>query len=197
MVCRLVVVLVALQFGIMPAFAQRGGGSQPGPGGSRGAVPAPQGGQGGGSGARTGAPARQSPGQPGARDNAGNTRPPAYGYNGANVYGPYVPNIYIDGAFGWYPGTNYAWSGGSYGQGGGYNVGEVRLRVEPRWAEVYVDGHYTGTVDDFDGANQGLKLEPGPYHLEIGAPGYRTLEVNIRTTPGQKITYRGSLRPER
>jgi hypothetical protein len=75
-----------------------------------------------------------------------------------------------------------------------FDVGEVRLQVTPRHAQVYVDGYYAGTVDDYDGVLQSMKMESGPYHFEITAPGYETLAFDIRINPGQKITYRGDLR---
>ncbi len=87
------------------------------------------------------------------------------------------------------------YGGGYYGGGQGYYTGELRLRVEPRHAEVYVDGYFAGHVDDFDGTFQGLRLEEGPYRIEVVAPGYETLEFEIRIQPGRKITYRGELRP--
>jgi hypothetical protein len=76
-----------------------------------------------------------------------------------------------------------------------YDSGELRLQVHPRHAEVYVDGYFAGHVDDFDGVFQGLRLEEGPYRIEIVAPGYETLEFEVRILPGRKTTYRGELRP--
>ncbi len=126
-------------------------------------------------------------------------RPPVYRYiprfNRPYVYGSFGPGYFYYGAFGWYPRATFLSDRGVYGRGYGYDTGEVRLRVEPRWAEVYVDGYYAGTVDDFDGTFQSLRLESGPYHLEIVAPGYEPLELDLRIPPGQKITYRGGLRP--
>ena len=87
-----------------------------------------------------------------------------------------------------------SYAGGGYG-GYGYDAGQLRLRVSPRHAEVYVDGYYAGTVDDYDGIAQALTLESGPYRIELVAPGYEPLEFNVRITPGQKVTYRGDLRP--
>jgi len=112
------------------------------------------------------------------------------------VYGPLGPGYFYYGSYGWYPRATFYYDGGYYGRGYGYDSGEVRLQVQPRFAEVYVDGYYAGTVDDFDGTFQSLRLESGPYHLEIVAPGYDTLEVDLRVAAGQKITYRGELRPE-
>jgi hypothetical protein len=108
-----------------------------------------------------------------------------YGYGsfglGYFYYDPY--------AWGPYPGPRF----GGYGYG--YPTGQVRLRVSPREAEVYVDGYYAGIVDDFDGRFQGLRLEEGPYTIQIVAPGYETLEVRLRVQPGRTITYRGELQP--
>jgi hypothetical protein len=127
-------------------------------------------------------------------------RPPAYRYvprfNRPYAFGALGPGYFYYGSFGWYPRATYLADLGYFGRGYGFDLGEVRLRVQPRWAEVYVDGFYAGTVDDFDGVFQSLRLESGPYHLEIVAPGYETLEVDLRIIPGEKITYRGDMRPE-
>lgn len=75
-----------------------------------------------------------------------------------------------------------------------YNIGELRLQVSPRDAQVFVDGAYAGTVDDFDGMLQSLKLEPGEYSIRLEAPGYETMEFDVRISPRQKVTYREDLR---
>src|SRR5262249_35484311 len=58
-------------------------------------------------------------------------------------------------------------------------TGGIRLNVEPRDAEVYVDGFYAGVVDNFDGHFQHLDLVPGPHHIEITAQGYEVLQINV------------------
>ena len=65
--------------------------------------------------------------------------------------------------------------------------------MAPRDAEVYVDGYYAGRVDDFDGLFQSLTLEEGSYRIEIVAPGFAPLNVDVRIYPGRKVTYRGDL----
>ena len=117
-----------------------------------------------------------------------------YGYGGFGLgYFYYDP-------YGWYPGSGIraygagAYGPGYYGYGHNDDIGEVRLRVTPRDAQVYVDGYFAGTVDDFDGILQGLRLESGPYHVEIVLPGYETLEFDVRVNPGQKVTYREEMR---
>jgi hypothetical protein len=71
--------------------------------------------------------------------------------------------------------------------------GAIRLKVKPSDASVYVDGYYAGVVDDFDGAFQRLHLEPGPHRLEIRAPNYRALSVDVLIQQDMTITYRGAL----
>lgn len=122
-------------------------------------------------------------------------------------YGAFGLGYFYYDPYAWYPGSYSAYSGYGYGAGGygypGYSPGRaysdfdtgyLRLRVSPRHAQVFVDGYFAGEVDDFDGIVQAMKLESGPYHIEIVAPGYETLEFDIRMTPGQKINYRGDLR---
>ena len=55
--------------------------------------------------------------------------------------------------------------------------------MTPRDAEVFVDGYYAGTVDDFDGVFQALKLDSGGYKIEIRKPGFETLHFDVRVQP--------------
>jgi hypothetical protein len=75
-----------------------------------------------------------------------------------------------------------------------YNIGSLRLKIEPSHAEVYVDGLYRGIVDDFDGLLQRLKLEAGAHRLEVRAAGMQTLVFDVLVTPGETTTYRGHLK---
>ena len=118
-----------------------------------------------------------------------------YGYGafglGYFYYDPYRLNGY----------TTYGYYGGYGGYGSYYprpfstfDLGELRLDVSPRHAQVFVDGYYSGVVDDYDGMFQALKLESGTYRIEIVAPGYETLTFDVRISPEQKIRYQGELR---
>lgn len=126
---------------------------------------------------------------------------PYYAYGYGRDYYPYgygafgLGYFYYD-PYGWYGGRAplYAYSQGVYGRGYGYDIGELRLRVSPRDAQVYVDGYFAGNVDDYDGVIQALRLESGSYHIEIRLQGYESLQFDVRITPGQKITYRGDMR---
>lgn len=126
-----------------------------------------------------------------------------YGYDSPRNYYYYYPRRlypYGYGAFGlgYFYYDPYYW-GPPYAQGyPGYpyygdDAGQVRLKVKPRDAEVYVNGYYAGRVDDFDGYFQGLKLEEGGYHISIVAPGYEPLEFDIRVIAGRTVSYEGEL----
>jgi hypothetical protein len=101
------------------------------------------------------------------------------------------------GTYGYgYPAYGYGYG---YGYGAPYVVdlggptGGLRLKVDPKDAEVFVDGYYAGIVDDFDGVLQHLTLAAGPHHIEVRAPGYRSLEFDVMTEPHQTITIRDAL----
>jgi hypothetical protein len=76
-------------------------------------------------------------------------------------------------------------------------TGHLRVRVDPTTAQVYVDGFYMGTVEDFNGSVQDVNLEAGPHRIEIPAPGYETLTFDVKTETNRTITYRGNLHPVR
>ncbi len=110
-----------------------------------------------------------------------------YGNNWGGYYGNNWGGYYGGGPYG--GGGNYGNYGGPYG----WSIGGVRIKVDERDAEVYVDGYYAGIVDDFDGIWQQLRLDDGPYRLEIRKPGYEPLVFDVRVQPGRTITYRGEM----
>jgi hypothetical protein len=119
----------------------------------------------------------------------------SYRYVAPYYYGYRYYDPYYSGNFYW---SNYAWQPQSYYVGPSWDtgLGKLRLDIEQRDAEVYIDGYYAGVVDDFDGVLQGLRLEPKQYAVEIALPGYAPLQFDVQITPGRTTTYRGSLLPE-
>jgi hypothetical protein len=114
---------------------------------------------------------------------------------------------------GGYYGGLYPWGWGGFGLGGYYGYydpwmwgdpypssayydhdGSLKLKVSPRQAEVYVDGYFAGSVDDYDGIFQQLRINPGPHRIEVRLDGYETLTFDVRIEPGRTITYKGDLR---
>jgi hypothetical protein len=75
------------------------------------------------------------------------------------------------------------------------DTGETRLDVQPGFAQIFVDGYFVGTVDDFYHSLAGLGLHAGPHHVEFRAPGYEAIAVDMMITAGRTITYRAALKP--
>jgi hypothetical protein len=123
-------------------------------------------------------------------------RYPAYRYyGGTRYYGYRYYDPYFAGDFYW---SNHAWRSRSYyvGSNWDYDLGKLRLDIDQRDAEVYIDGYYAGVIDDFDGRLQGLRLEAGNYQVEVALPGFAPLQFDVHVSPGRTTTYRGSLLPE-
>jgi hypothetical protein len=74
-------------------------------------------------------------------------------------------------------------------------TGNLRLKVQPRDAKVYVDGYFVGVVDSFDGVFQKLAIEAGSHRVEIRADGFEPAQFEVMVTPGETITYKGQLKP--
>jgi hypothetical protein len=72
--------------------------------------------------------------------------------------------------------------------------GGVSLEITPSDAFVYVDGTYAGLVRDFDGMDQPLTLTGGMHRIEVQAPGYETMTMDVSVQPGQLIPHRGDMR---
>jgi hypothetical protein len=117
---------------------------------------------------------------------------------------PYAPWGLIAGSIGYGAYSAYGVYGAPYAPyahyaphapGHGYDFGGVRLRLRPRDAQVFVDGHYAGIVDDFDGTFQQLRLEQGGHRLEIRMPGFEDFAMDVHVQPGKTITLHEDLRP--
>jgi hypothetical protein len=120
---------------------------------------------------------------------------PGYGFGlGYLAYDPWF------GAGGYGFGNVY---GGGYGSGGGgYSVsqgyrdnGSLRLKINPKQAQIFVDGYYVGVVDSYDGAFQKLGLDGGDHKIELKADGYEPLAFDVLITPGETVTYKGEMKP--
>jgi hypothetical protein len=89
-------------------------------------------------------------------------------------YDPFSPWYGSYGVYGGYGYPPYGYGSGAYGYGSSYGIaadGELRLKIKPRDAQVFVDGYYSGIVDDFDGVFQRLHLPSGAHRIEVRSPG--------------------------
>jgi hypothetical protein len=183
------------------AAAQRRGGSHGG--GSGRAAPAPP---------SSGARAVPRAGYPaGSRPFYGNY-PGRYSYYRPYYVSPFFYNGFYASFYyglGWYP---YYWNlaygyPSGYGYGYGYQWGypypayayrawsSARLEMKPRDAQVFVDGYYVGTVDNFDGVFQRLDVPAGQHDLTVYLPGYRTWKEHVMFQPGEGYHFKGDLEP--
>jgi len=71
--------------------------------------------------------------------------------------------------------------------------GGIQLDIEPRQAQVYVDGAYAGVVDAFSGYYRHLTLVAGPHSLVIVSPNYEPLTIEVMVAPGATVTRRDTL----
>jgi hypothetical protein len=136
-----------------------------------------------------------------------------YGYGGGYGYRPYVFRPRTRLAFGIYLGYgvpyaySYAYPVPVYGYGApsapvyitpsSTMYGGLSLEITPSDAQVFVDGQYVGLVRDFDGATAPLNLTAGQHRLELSAPGYEPLALDVNVVPGQLVPYRGDMQPAR
>jgi hypothetical protein len=82
------------------------------------------------------------------------------------------------GPYGFYPPYPYFY--GRYAA-----TADVRVQVEPKNAEVYVDGHYAGIVDDFNGIFSRLTVPAGGHEIQVYLEGYRTITDRRYFSPGK------------
>ena len=117
-------------------------------------------------------------------------------------YPPYYGPAYGGGAYGYGTGGSPDPAYGAPDPGYGspdpadYGVGQLKLKVSPRDAQVYVDGYFVGLVDDYDGFFQRLTIDSGSHRIEIRKPGFATLSFDVRIPPDETVTYRGELVPQ-
>jgi archaellum component FlaG (FlaF/FlaG flagellin family) len=76
------------------------------------------------------------------------------------------------------------------------NTGGVSFEISPSDAEVFVDGNYVGTVDQFGPQTEPLQLTPGRHRIELRAQGMRPMAFDTTITVGQVIPYRGALQQQ-
>lgn len=75
------------------------------------------------------------------------------------------------------------------------SMGGVSFDVQPSTAEIWVDGNYFGTVDQFTPSSQPLGLTSGRHHLELREPGYQVSSFDVDVMAGQVIPFQGQLEP--
>jgi hypothetical protein len=104
-------------------------------------------------------------------------------------YGPYPPfNPYAPYApYGPYPAEAMHSTQRPVPRGG------LVLESLPDAAQVYVDGDYVGTVQDFGIRGRALELPAGGHRVELRSPGYELLTFNVTIKPNEVVRFRGDM----
>lgn len=70
---------------------------------------------------------------------------------------------------------------------------QVKLKVMPERAAVFVDGKFAGTANQFQGVGRAMLIAPGKHHIKIGLAGYQPFETDVSLEPNQKMTIKTDL----
>jgi hypothetical protein len=70
---------------------------------------------------------------------------------------------------------------------------EIKLKVTPERAAVFVDGDFVGYAKQFSGMGRGMLVSPGDHHLKIALAGYQEFNTEVTLLPKQKITVKTDL----
>lgn len=129
---------------------------------------------------------------------------PSYGYRGYGYgyypgfywgfgayFGPYYYSPWLYSSYWSYPGYYPYDDAYDYGPGGA----SLKVDVKPSQAEVYVDGHLAGIVDQFDGMFQSLPIESGGHEITIWLGGFRSIRQQIYLSPGSTYRIKGAMEP--
>ncbi len=104
------------------------------------------------------------------------------------LYAPFFYSPYHWGFHGHYPYPPYGWR---YRD----DMGSARIQVTPRNAEVFIDGYFVGTVDDFDGVLQRLHVPAGEHELAIHLDGYRPIREKVLFRRGATLKVSYAMQP--
>lgn len=125
---------------------------------------------------------------------------PYYGYRG--YYGGYYPAYYWGvGAYywpyyysPWFYSTSWVYPAYyAYDEAGPAGGASLKVDVDPKTAEVYVDGFLAGIVDQFDGMFQSLPIEPGEHEITVYQEGYQSIRQRLYLSPGSSQRLKGAM----
>jgi len=75
------------------------------------------------------------------------------------------------------------------------NAAEVKLRVEPDRAAVFVDGKFVGYAHEFGGVGRAMLVAPGKHQIKVALVGYKDFTSDLDLHTGEKYTLKTNLQP--
>jgi hypothetical protein len=70
---------------------------------------------------------------------------------------------------------------------------EVKLRVTPDRAAVFLDDGFVGHALEFGGVGGKMLVGPGKHRIKIALPGYQPFETEVNLLPNQRFTLKTDL----
>jgi hypothetical protein len=112
------------------------------------------------------------------------------GYYG---YPYYAAPYYWGWGYPWYPiGLGYYYP---YPYDYAPDTSSIKLEVTPKQTEVYIDGYRAGTVDEFDGFFQRMRLGSGEHEIVLYLEGYKSVRQVLKLAPGADFKIRHTMVP--
>jgi len=95
------------------------------------------------------------------------------------------PGLYSQG-YNYYPRLYGNYSRPYYTRGSIGYLGALDLNVKPKKAQVFLNGHFIGVSDNFDGVPRLLWLKEGTYEVIFFKEGFQTVVREFLVLPGVK-----------
>jgi PEGA domain len=70
---------------------------------------------------------------------------------------------------------------------------EIKIKVTPDRAAVFLDGTFVGYVHEFGGTGRSMLLAPGKHQIKIALPGYKDFTTQVSLIANQKFTLKTDL----
>lgn len=70
---------------------------------------------------------------------------------------------------------------------------EIKIKVTPDRAAVFVDGAFAGYVHEFGGVGRAMLLAPGKHQIKIALTGYKDFTTEVNLSPNQKFVLKTDL----
>jgi PEGA domain len=72
---------------------------------------------------------------------------------------------------------------------------EVKLKVDPDRAAVFLDGKYVGYVHEFGGVGRSMLVAPGKHQIKVALVGYKDFTADVDLHAGETYTLKTTLQP--
>lgn len=71
----------------------------------------------------------------------------------------------------------------------------IDVNIQPKDAEISLDGVVVGTADQFDGFPRFLVVNPGTHEVQARKTGFHTYRVTVSVAPGQQVNLNKIMEP--